>query len=58
MLTGIQPAGDARIAVTADAALFCAVHDILQFPEALRNVMSKLRPGSWVAVGGGSGYRP
>ncbi len=46
-------AEDARIAVTADAALFCAVHDILQSPDALRNVMSSLRPGAWVAAGGG-----
>jgi len=48
-----SPAEDAQIAVTADAALFCAVHDILQSPGALRNVMSKLRPGAWVAAGGG-----
>jgi trans-aconitate methyltransferase len=46
-------AEEARIAVTADAALFCAVHDILQSPDALRNVMSSLRPGAWVAAGGG-----
>ena len=37
-------AEDAQIAVTADAALFCAVHDILQSPDALRNVMNHLRP--------------
>ncbi len=48
-----SPAEDADITVTADAALFCAVHDILQSPEALRNVMSKLRPGAEVAAGGG-----
>jgi trans-aconitate methyltransferase len=46
-------AEDAQLAVTADAALFCAVHDILQCPPALGNVMSRLRPGSWVAAGGG-----
>ncbi len=46
-------AEDAPIAVTADAAVFCAVHDILQSPDALRNVMSSLRPGAWVAAGGG-----
>jgi SAM-dependent methyltransferase len=34
-----SPAEDAEIAVTADAALFCAVHDILQSPDALRNVI-------------------
>ena len=38
------PAEDAEIGLTADAALFCAVHDILQSPEALRNVVTRLRP--------------
>ena len=51
-------AEDAQIAVTADAALFCAVHDILQSPAALRNVLSKLRPGAWVAAGGGKWAAP
>jgi tRNA A58 N-methylase Trm61 len=46
-------AEDAEIAVTADAALFCAVHDILQSPDALRNVLKSLRRGAWVAAGGG-----
>ena len=53
-----SPAEDAQIAVTADAAVFCAVHDILQSPGALRNVMSKLRPGAWVAAGGGKWAAP
>ena len=53
-----SPAEDAQIPVTADAALFCAVHDILQSPGALRNVMSKLRPGAWVAAGGGKWAAP
>jgi SAM-dependent methyltransferase len=48
-----SPAEDAEIAVPADAALFCAVHDILQSPDALRNVISQLRPGARVAAGGG-----
>jgi len=52
------PAEDAQIAVTADAALFCAVHDILQSPGALRNVMARLRPGAWVAAGGGKWAAP
>ena len=39
-----SPAEDAQIPVTADAALFCAVHDILQSPDALRNVITKLVP--------------
>ena len=51
-------AEDAEIAVTADAAVFCAVHDILQSPDALRNVMSNLRPGAWVAAGGGKWAPP
>ena len=52
------PAENAEIPVTADAALFCAVHDILQSPDALRNVMTKLRPGGWVAAGGGKWAKP
>ena len=51
-------AEDAEIPVTADAALFCAVHDILQSPAAVRNVMSRLRPGAWVAAGGGKWAPP
>jgi len=42
----------ARIERPADAALFCAVHDILQSPDALRNIVASLRPGAWVAAGG------
>jgi demethylmenaquinone methyltransferase/2-methoxy-6-polyprenyl-1,4-benzoquinol methylase len=48
-----EQAEDAEIGLTADAALFCAVHDILQSPDALRNVLTRLRPGAWVAAGGG-----
>ncbi len=48
-----SPAEQAEIGVTADAALFCAVHDILQSPQALRNVLDRLRPGARVAAGGG-----
>ncbi len=51
------PAEDAEIGPAADAALFCAVHDILQSPEALRNVVTGLRPGAWVAAGGGKWRR-
>ena len=51
-------AEDAEIGLTADAALFCAVHDILQSPDALRNVVTTLRPGSWVAAGGGKWAAP
>jgi demethylmenaquinone methyltransferase/2-methoxy-6-polyprenyl-1,4-benzoquinol methylase len=52
------PAEDAEIGLTADAALFCAVHDILQSPDALRNVLTGLRPGAWVAAGGGKWAAP
>jgi SAM-dependent methyltransferase len=53
-----SPAEEAEIPVTADAALFCAVHDILQSPDALQNVISKLRPGAPVAAGGGKWAGP
>ena len=52
------PAEEADIGLTVDAALFCAVHDILQSPDALRNVLTRLRPGAWVAAGGGKGAAP
>jgi len=51
-------AEDAEIGLTADAALFCAVHDILQSQDALRNVLTRLRPGAWVAAGGGKWAAP
>jgi len=51
-------AEDARLEATADAALFCAVHDILQSPGALQNVMAKLCPEAWVAAGGGKWAAP
>ena len=58
-VTIVQSAAeDAQIGLTADAALFCAVHDIMQSPAALRNVMTTLRPGAWVAAGGGKWAAP
>jgi ubiquinone/menaquinone biosynthesis C-methylase UbiE len=48
-----SPVQDARIPATADAALFCATHDILQSRQALDNVFRHLRPGAWVAASGG-----
>lgn len=51
-------AEEATIAPVADAALFCAVHDILQSPGALRNVLGTLRPGAGVAAGGGKWAAP
>ena len=47
-----------RLEATADAALFCAVHDILQSPGALSNIMASLRQGAWVAAGGGKWSAP
>jgi SAM-dependent methyltransferase len=52
------PAEEARLETAADAALFCAVHDIVQSPAALRNVLAGLRPGAWVAAGGGKWAAP
>jgi demethylmenaquinone methyltransferase/2-methoxy-6-polyprenyl-1,4-benzoquinol methylase len=51
-------AEDAEIALTADAAIFCAVHDILQSSAALRSVVDHLRPGAWVVAGGGKWAAP
>jgi len=51
-------AEDARLEETADAALFCAVHDILQSPRAIGNVMATLCPGARVAAGGGKWAAP
>ena len=47
------PVEDAQIPVLADAALFCATHDILQSRPALENVFRQLRPGAWVVASGG-----
>jgi ubiquinone/menaquinone biosynthesis C-methylase UbiE len=51
-------AEEAQVGRTADAALFCAVHDILQSEDALANIMTALRPGSWIAAGGGKWAAP
>jgi len=47
------PAEQAPIDGPADAALFCAVHDVLQSRAALGRVFEQLRPGAAVAAGGG-----
>ena len=47
------PAERALVDGPADAALFCAVHDVLQSPSALGGVFGQLRPGAAVAAGGG-----
>lgn len=48
-----SPVALAELPVVADKALFCAVHDILQSFETLRNVFEHLRPGAQVVAGGG-----
>jgi ubiquinone/menaquinone biosynthesis C-methylase UbiE len=52
------PVEDADIPVVADAAIFCAVHDVLQSPDALRSVFARLRPGASVAATGGKWAPP
>jgi trans-aconitate methyltransferase len=49
---------EAPIRGLADAAIFCAVHDVLRSPAALLNVIDHLRPGAWVAAGGGKWAAP
>ena len=48
-----EPAERFTLPSPADAALFCAVHDVLVSPSALDNVFGQLRPGGWVVAGGG-----
>ena len=52
------PAERAPIDGPADAALFGAVHDVLQSRAALRRVFEHLRPGAAVAAGGGKSPGP
>ena len=51
-------AEEADIPRLADAALFSAVHDVLQSPTALDNVFGHLRPGAAVAAAGGKWPAP
>ncbi len=48
----------ADIPVRADAAVFCAAHDVLRSRPALDRVFSRLRPGGWVVAGGGKWAPP
>lgn len=52
------PVQQAPIPGTADAAVFCAVHDVLQTPAALTRVFDHLRPGAAVAAAGGKWPAP
>jgi SAM-dependent methyltransferase len=45
-------AQDAEIPVIADAALLCAVHDVMRSPVALGNVLDHLREGGRIVAGG------
>ena len=47
------PVASAVIAETADAAVFCAVHDVMQSRAALDNIVDHLPPGAPVAAIGG-----
>ena len=49
----LAPVAQAPIPCIADAALFCAVHDVQQSPAALAHVFDHLRPGAAVAATGG-----
>jgi hypothetical protein len=51
-------AEEATIPARADAALFCASHDILRSRPALTNVFASLRPGSRVVAVGGKWTAP
>ena len=51
-------AEEAKVPYLADHVLFCAVHDVLQSADALRNVLARTRPGGWVAAGGGKWAPP
>ncbi len=53
-----SPVACAPIEYTADAALFCAVHDVLQPTAALDHIFAHLRPGAPVAAAGGKWPAP
>jgi len=54
----LAPAAEIDLPVEADAALFCAVHDIVRRPDSVHNILSQLRPGAHVASGGGKWAAP
>ncbi|MDX6701543.1 MAG: hypothetical protein QOF26_1769 [Baekduia sp.] len=45
-------AEEAAIPATVDAALFCAVHDVMRSPAALVNVLQHVREGGRIVAGG------
>jgi ubiquinone/menaquinone biosynthesis C-methylase UbiE len=52
------PIAEAQINAVADAAMFCAVHDLMQSHAALARVFAHLRPGAAVAAIGGKWPAP
>jgi SAM-dependent methyltransferase len=54
----VAPASEVDLPEDADAALFCAVHDILRCPDSVENILAQLRPGAQVASGGGKWAAP
>ena len=52
------PIADAQINAVADAAMFCAVHDLMQSQAAMARVFAHLRPGAAVAAIGGKWPAP
>jgi ubiquinone/menaquinone biosynthesis C-methylase UbiE len=46
-------AEDVSISTEADAVLFCAVHDVLRSPMAVKNILARVRSGGRVAAAGG-----
>jgi demethylmenaquinone methyltransferase/2-methoxy-6-polyprenyl-1,4-benzoquinol methylase len=51
-------AAELDIAVSADAVLLCATHDVLRSPSTLANVFGHVRPGARVAATGGKWAAP
>ena len=43
---------EASIPALADAAIFCAVHDVMRSPAALENVLRQVRDGGRIVAGG------
>jgi SAM-dependent methyltransferase len=45
-------AEDAVISTTVDAAILCAVHDVMRSPKALATILDQIRPGGRIVAGG------
>src|SRR3954452_17868292 len=48
-----ERAEDLSLPDLADAVLFCAVHDVMRSPDAIKNVLAQVRPGGRVVATGG-----